>query len=112
MTQSGHFGYAVGIRAALANLSRNRTRSNETILIHWSCCFGAPSRGGERASVVYGGALHPTAEGHAAMADAALVSACEVVPSENVIRKSLCTTPGFKFPVLAYKFPVPSQKFP
>jgi isoquinoline 1-oxidoreductase beta subunit len=34
------------------------------------------------------------------------------VPSVNVIRKSLCTTPRFKFPVLAYKFPVPSQKFP
>ena len=26
-------------------------------------------------AVVYGGALHPTAEGHAAMADAALVAA-------------------------------------
>ncbi len=30
-------------------------------------------------SVVYGGVLHPTAEGHAAMADAALVAAKRVL---------------------------------
>jgi hypothetical protein len=34
------------------------------------------------------------------------------VPSENIIRKSLCFYSSFKFPVLACKFPVPSQKFP
>jgi hypothetical protein len=29
--------------------------------------------------VVYGGAIHPTAEGHAAMADAALVEALAII---------------------------------
>jgi hypothetical protein len=35
-----------------------------------------------------------------------------VVPSENIIRKSLCFKSSFKFPVRTYKFPVPLQKFP
>src|SRR5262249_43903317 len=39
------------------------------------------------------------------------LSSCGV-PSENIMRKSLCSIASFKFPVLACKFPVPSQKFP
>jgi len=35
-------------------------------------------------SAVYGGALHPTAEGHAAIADAALAAAKEVLGAEQV----------------------------
>jgi hypothetical protein len=41
-------------------------------------------------SAVYGGAIHPTAEGHAAMADAALPAArrlLRLVPSESEIRQ-------------------------
>jgi nicotinic acid mononucleotide adenylyltransferase len=41
------------------------------------------------ASAVYGGAVHPTAEGHAAMADAALAEADRVLglarPNEPVV---------------------------
>jgi nicotinic acid mononucleotide adenylyltransferase len=35
-------------------------------------------------SAVYGGALHPTAEGHAAMADAALAAVKQVLGAEPV----------------------------
>jgi hypothetical protein len=42
-------------------------------------------------SAVYGGAIHPTAEGHAAMADAALPAVRGVLglPAENVARADL-----------------------
>lgn len=36
-------------------------------------------------SAVYGGAVHPTAEGHAAMADAAVPAAASVLQLDNVV---------------------------
>jgi hypothetical protein len=49
-------------------------------------------------SAVYGGAIHPSAEGHAAMADAALPAVREVLGLRELIPRSQAVQPGTGLP--------------
>ena len=63
-------------------------------------------------SALYGGAIHPTAEGHAAMADATLATVRELLAKEGLVQSRTPRSPGEPLPIQPSVEPEPAEQQP